>query len=47
MKLEDRIRMLEKDKEKLIKDNVCLIRDNEFMKEQINTTLKDEQDKII
>lgn len=45
-KLEDKIRALESDKEKLIKDNVTLIRENEYLKEQINVTLKEEQEKF-
>jgi len=32
-KYEDKIRALEGDKEKLIKDNVTLIRENEYLKE--------------
>ncbi|CDW71802.1 UNKNOWN [Stylonychia lemnae] len=45
-KFEDKIRGLEMDKEKLIKDNVTLIRENEYLKEQINTTIREEQEKF-
>jgi hypothetical protein len=32
-RFEDKLRQLEGDKEKLIKDNVTLIRENEYLKE--------------
>jgi len=32
-KYEEKVRMLEGDKEKLIKDNITLIRENEYLKE--------------
>lgn len=41
-KLEERLRSLEADKEKLIKDNVTLIRENEYLKEHLNITVKEE-----
>lgn len=45
-KLEERLRSLEADKEKLIKDNVTLIRENEYLKEHLNITVREEQDKF-
>lgn len=47
LRLEDKIRLFEEDKEKLIKDNVTLIRENEYLKEQINYTLREEHEKIM
>lgn len=46
-KLEDKIKAHEQDREKLIKDNVTLIKENEYLKEQINVTIKDEQEKFM
>jgi hypothetical protein len=46
LKLEEKLRMLELDKEKLIKDNVTLIRENEYLKEHLNVTLREEQEKF-
>lgn len=40
--MEERIRLLEMDKEKLIKDNVTLIRENEYLNEHLQTTVKEE-----
>jgi len=46
IKLEERMRLLEGDKEKLIKDNVTLIRENEYLKEHLQTTVREEQEKL-
>jgi hypothetical protein len=46
LKLEEKLRMLELDKEKLIKDNVTLIRENEYLKEHLNVTVREEQEKF-
>eukprot|EP00347_Sterkiella_histriomuscorum_P005752 403355403 len=45
-KYEDKIRKLEADRENLIKDNITLIKENEYLKEQINITMRDEQEKF-
>jgi len=45
-KFEEKIMNLESDKEKLIKDNIVLIKENEYLKEQINTTIRDEHEKL-
>ncbi len=44
---EERVRGLETDKEKLIRDNVTLIRENEHLKEQVNYTLREEHERIV
>ena len=41
-RLEQTLGQLQSDKDKLIKDNITLIRENEYLKEQINVTFKDE-----
>ena len=46
-KLEDKAHSLEGDKEKLIRDNVTLIRENEYLKEHIEVTIREEQDKLM
>eukprot|EP00350_Pseudokeronopsis_sp_OXSARD2_P010502 CAMPEP_0170567688 /NCGR_PEP_ID=MMETSP0211-20121228/80641_1 /TAXON_ID=311385 /ORGANISM="Pseudokeronopsis sp., Strain OXSARD2" /LENGTH=84 /DNA_ID=CAMNT_0010889221 /DNA_START=1554 /DNA_END=1809 /DNA_ORIENTATION=+ len=43
LRLEQRIKELEGDKEKLIRDNITLIKDNDYLKDQINYTIKDEK----
>lgn len=45
-KWEDKVSSLEADKEKLIKDNIVLIKENEYLKEQINTTFREEQERL-
>jgi len=47
LRLEQRIKELEGDKEKLIRDNITLIKDNDYLKDQINYTIKDEQERNI
>ena len=38
--------MLEEDKEKLIKDNIVLVKEGEFLKEQIGVKFRMEQDRL-
>ena len=45
-KWEDKVASLEADKEKLIKDNIVLIKENEYLKEQINNTFREEQERL-
>jgi hypothetical protein len=46
-KLEEKLKFLEIDKEKLIKDNITLIRENDYLKEQINVTMKEEHERLM
>ena len=46
-KYEDKIEQLESDKQNLIKDNITLIKENEYLKEQINVTFKSEHEKLL
>ena len=45
VRFESKIADLERDREKLIKDNISLIKENEYLKDQINYKIKEEHDK--